>query len=496
MSKPSVIEKAKNLILVVLFLSTVLLLYFFWGNISFDNLRLPASQDAAVPPDMGSFLKPEQITVNFGAETYTVLPPGDIWYNDTKNDQDSFAEELGRFGPAENVLVEEIPYEKYLKVKEYASIWARFNYDIPISDFCKNFGMSKPQSYDVIETVTEIGYSTAERGDSLYILDGKNQKTFRLVASPANDSDNKTGNTDFPALIDSIGAENNNIYYPVGSVLGISNDTLVPVSVQTNLKSFSFRQDFYSYQTEKIASMAEQYFGGNFDFVRKITEENGTIIYMYGYGQTVLIVNTDGSIEYKEEQAGNNAGQSFSDALETALQFIADHGSWESMSKAVLTPYLEDVIRDPNKEKGYRFIFGLEVNGTRLYYEKGAPVTVDVTSGQVTYYKRQLIDFDQKEIDSFKDDPKDDAFSVANLIAQNFKYIYDTLQQSGDVPATADQAAMFEDIASLVKDIRIGYMKPANNKSTEILPVWVVTVKDTNVYFDLYSADPVGYFKE
>jgi regulatory protein YycH of two-component signal transduction system YycFG len=242
--------------------------------------------------------------------------------------------------------------------------------------------------------------------------------------------------------------------------------------------------------------MAQQYFGGNFDFVRKITEENGTIIYMYGYGQTVLIVNTDGSIEYKEEQTENTPGQSLSDALETALQFVADHGSWESMGKAELTPYLEDVVRDPNKEKGYRFIFGLEVNGTRIYYENGAPVIVDVTSGQVTYYKRQFIDFDQKEIDSTKNDPKDDAFSVANLIAQNFKYIYDTLLQFGEVPATADQAAMFEDIASLVKDIRIGYMKPANDKSTEILPVWVVTVKDTNVYFDLYSADPVGYSKE
>lgn len=496
MSKPNVIEKAKNLILVVLFLSTVLLLYFFWGNISFDNLKIPTAQEAEAPPDMGSFLKPEQITVNFGTDTYTVLPPGDIWYNDPKNDQDSFAEELGRFGPAENVLVEEITYENYRKVMQFASIWARFNYDIPITDFCKNFNMSKPQSYDVIETVTEIGYSTAERGDSLYILDGKNQKTYRLVASTGKDSDNKTGNTDFPALIDSIGTGNNNIYYPVGSVLGISNDTLVPVSVQTNLKSFSFRQDFYSYQTEKITSMAQQYFGGNFDFVRKITEENGTIIYMYGYGQTVLIVNTDGSIEYKEEQTGNNSGQSFSDALETALQFIADHGSWESMGKAELTPYLEDVVRDPNKGKGYRFIFGLEVNGTRLYYENGAPVIVDVTSGQVTYYKRQLIDFDQKEIDSIKDDPTDDAFSVANLIAQNYKYIYDTLLQSGEVPATADQAAMFEDIASLVKDVRIGYMKPAGEKNTEILPVWVMTVKDTNVYFDLYNADPVGYAKE
>lgn len=496
MAKPNVIEKAKNLILVVLFLSTVLLLYFFWGNLSFDNVKLPVLQSTETPLETVSLLQPDRITVNFGADAYTVLPPADVWYNGPDSDQDSFVKELGRFGPAENILVEEIPYDKYRKVMEYESIWARFNYDIPTADFCSYFNMSKPQSYDAIETVTEIGYSTAEKGDSLYILDGKNQKTYRLVAAAVKDSDNKTGNTDFPAFIKSIGDKGYEMYYPVGSVLGVSNDTLAPLSVQTNLKSFSFRQDFYSYQIEKIASMAEPYFGGNFDFVRNITEGNGTVIYMYGYGQTVLIVNTDGSIEYKEERTTDTAGQSFSDALETAAKFVSEHGAWESMGKSKLTPYLEDVIRDPNKEKGYRFIFGLEVNGNRLYYEKGKPVIVDVKSGQVTYYKRQFIDFDQKEIDSISESSSDEAFSAANLIAQNYKHIYDILFQSGDVTETADQAVMFENIASLVKDMRIGYVKPADSESTEIRPVWVVKVKNTDIYFDLYSAEPVGYSKE
>lgn len=495
MGKPNVIEKAKNLILVVLFLSTILLLYFFWGNISFNNFIISPPQEAETQTEAVSLLKPEHITVNFGGDTITVLPPGEIWHTAPSSDKDSFVKELERFGPAEDVLVEEITYEKYLQVMKYTSIWADFSYDIPISDFCSFFKMSKTQSYDVIETVTEIGYSTAAKGDSLYILDGKNLKTYRLVAGTAKDSDNKTGNTDFPAFIDSIGAAGYNMYFPLG-YLGVSNDTLVPVSAQSNLKSFSFRQDFYSYQTDKVASLAEQFFGGNLDFVRRIVEENGTVIYMYGYGETVLIVNTDGSIEYKEEQTGNGGGQSFSDALETAITFVEDHGSWQSLGGTELTPYLADVILDPNKEKGYRFVFGLEVNGSRLYYENGAPIIIDVISGQVTYYKRQLIDFDQDELDSVKASTPDDAFSAANLIAQNFKYIYDILLQSGDVTATSDLNVMFEDVASLVKDMQIGYVKPADKDSTEIQPVWIVTVKDTDVYFDLYSADPVGYSKE
>ncbi len=491
MSKPNVIENIKNISLVVLFLTTVLLLYFFWGNISFDGLKSPSIQVTGEVPETAVILRPEQIILNFGAENYTVVPPGELWYNNKETG--SFVEELVRFGPAENILVEEITYEKYQQVKGIKSIWASFNYAIPISDFCSNFGITKLQSYDVIETVTEIGYSTADRGNSLFIYDGKNRKQYRLLAEDPKDQDNK-GNTKFPALIDSIEAEGYNIYYPISSYLGIANDTLVPLSVEANLRSFPFLQDTYSYQTEKISVIAEKFFGGNFDFVRKITEENGTVIYMYGYGQNVLIVNTDGSVEYKETQlSGNTMEQSFSGALETALNFIASHGAWESFEGAKLTPHLKNAIPLPNNEKGYRFTFDIEINGNRLYYEEGEPVTVDVISGQVIYYKRHFIDFDQEDIEAVETYTAENAFSAVNLIAQNCKYIYSLLHQSGEVNETSDLDVMLNEIAALVKDMKIGYVKLADKEATEIPPVWVVTVNDTEFYFDLYTADPIGY---
>ncbi|HWQ79387.1 MAG TPA: hypothetical protein VN381_11245 [Anaerovoracaceae bacterium] len=489
MSKSGLIEKAKNVSLVVLFLSTVLLLYFFWGNITFDEFRSSTTEAAGWAPEAASLMKPERIVINFG-DNYTVTPAGDIWRNDTE--KDSFVEELGRFGPAENIRVEEISQDQYLQVMKFQSIWAEFNYDIPLADFCDNFNIQKPQSYDVIETVTSIGYSAAQGGNSLFICDGKNDKHYRLVAEEAGNA----GNTEFPAFIAFIAAEGYNIYYPAGSQMGVENDTLVPLSVKTNLKGFPFRQDIYSYQNEKISAIAEQFFGRNFDFVRTIMEENGTVIYMYGYGQNVLIVNTDGSIEYKEGQSEDVKDQSFSGSLETAVSFVANHGSWESLSSAGLTPYLKDVIRDPDDKDGRRFIFGLEVNGSRLYYEEGDPFVVDVTSGQVTYYKRHLIEINPEDIEAIETASIEDAFSTANLIAQNYKYIYNILLPSGEVKATANEDEMFDIIAALVKDMKIGYVKPAGEMAAEIRPAWIVSVSDTVIYFDLYDADPIGYSKE
>ena len=486
MSRPKMIEKAKNISLVVLFLSTVLLLYFFWGNISFETQTSNPSSDAKIP-ETAYLIQPNQITVNFGADSYTVIPEGesDIWCNAAK--EDCMVTEIDRFGQADNILVTEIPYSQYQEAMKYRSILASFNYNIPMADFCLNFNIEKPQSYDAIETVTSVGYSTGSP-ESLLIYDGKNEKYYWL----ATDSDH----TKFGALIDKIESSGYNIYYPAKTYLGGKNDTLVPLTVNTNLKKFSFRQDAYSYQTEKINTIAENFFGGNFDFVRKITEDNGTIIYMYGYGQNVLVANTDGSLEYKEEQTSNDSGQSFLDALKIGVQFVADHGSWESLGGAKLTPYLKAVALNPNNKDGYRFVFGMEVNGTKLFYEESDPIIIDVNSGQVTYYKRNMIDFDQKDLDTIAASSADPAFSPINLIAQNYQYLYNIVIQSGGVNASLDQAAVFEDVASLITKMQVGYIRLADKESTEIQPVWVVTLNGINVYFDLYSAEPIGYNKE
>ncbi len=498
MSKPIWIEKTKSVILVVLFLSTVLLLYFLWGNISFDDFKPSSVKPVSGAPDTADLMRPEQIIVSFGADNYTVLLPGEIWYDRSNNG--GFVGELGKFGPAENTLVEEIAKDKYLQIRSLRSIWAEFQYDIPLKDFCDNFKMKKSQNYDVIETVTEIGYSTVDGNQSLFILDGKNNKHYRLFSDISKGSENQPVKTEFPELIDSVEAAGFSIYYPVGQLSGIKNETLVPLAIKTSLKSFPYRQESYSYQTEKISDMAEEFFGGNFDFVRKITEENGTVIYMYGYGQTVLIVNTDGSIEYKEEPTASSGGQSLTEALDIAINFVSSHGfSWEPMEDAGFSMYLKDVLSTSGKEKGYRFIFGLEINGNRLYYERGEPIVVEVVSGQVTYYNRNMIDFDMEDLGAIDADASQDSydtFSAVNLIAQNYRYIYDILLLSEEVHAVSEKEEMFEIVSSMVNNMQTGYVKPDRGENMEIQPAWIVRIGDIEVYFDLYTAEPIGYSRQ
>lgn len=245
--------------------------------------------------------------------------------------------------------------------------------------------------------------------------------------------------------------------------------------------------------------MAERFFGESFDFIRKITEDNGKTIYMYGYGQKVLIVNTDGSFEYKEELLIENSSEiKFFDALDTALQFVAAHGSWQSLDGAKMKPYLKNVLIDPNKKKSYQFTFGMKTNGTPLFYERGESIVVEVTLGQVTYYRRNMIDFDQEEIDAIESMSSNDTYSPINMIAQNCEYIYDILLEKGQESFETDKNQIFNKVSSLITNMQIGYVKPADSFTTnnKVKPVWVVTLDKVNIYLDLYSAEPIGYSQE
>ena len=60
----------------------------------------------------------------------------------------------------------------------------------------------------------------------------------------------------------------------------------------------------------------------------------------------------------------------------------------------------------------------------------------------------------------------------------------------------ADNPDMFEAVASAINNMQIGYVRMADNETTDIYPSWIVSINDIDVYFDLYNAEPIGYMKK
>lgn len=483
----NIIEKIKDIVLVVLVFTTILLLYFLWGNESLETFMFnDEEKENAV--GIESVLLPDQIVFGLGTEDYTVaLQNKDFVWNDL------ILKTFVNFSKDANILAEEISEIQYKEVMSYPSVIAKFKYDIPFSGFCETYDIKKPQSYDSIGSLSEIGFSEGSP-ESAFIYDRNRDKYYRLV-----------GNADlkmFSRIEEKLSDVEFTTYYTLKTFLGEEsrNETLIPVELPGAISPISYEIDREEQGTPVISRLAETFFGENFDFVRKIEESNGTTIFMYGYGQKVLIINpNDGSLEYKQDvNLDSTESVTMTEALETALNFIGCHSGFRTLDGQETNLYLENVSYIGDKRSGYRFEFSIYADGNKIFYQENKAVIVEVMNGQVGYYRRELINFSDydKSVPAVAEAP-----SAINMLAANYEYIKAALVEKGAIDKLQERELTFEELANEIEGLDIGYLKPAvqlsengraKNNSGQLIPVWAVEIKDFMFYFDLYTGEPQG----
>lgn len=484
MGKPKKTERLKDLLLVVLFFSTMLLLYFFWDS-PMETFKLPEiipdEEEVAEAPSFHEVTLPVEIIVNFGSGVYTVL---------NNNEYDAWNRCLAAVnsvGREEAFAVESITKEQYDRIMEFRSIRFEFAYDIPFDSFCINYQIKNIQNPEQIKIFNKIGYS-AGSGESIFICDETNGRYYRLISD--------VNQASMEVLISEIEAKGFINYYPLGTVVGTGSKTAVPLSVETGLSEIEYEPEFTTQDAEILREFAQTFFGESFDFVRRIEESKGTIIYMYGYGQKILTVSSDGNVEYKEKAIASGVQQDYFTALNSALQFVASHGGWSSFNGTEMAPYVKYASAiEKEKKKGYRYIFGMEINGEKLFYEDSEIIVVEIFGGQITYYTRKMISVDSAAIEQQGLQTEREAFSAVNMIAQNYKYLHAVLSNEGYEFKETGEEGLFEAVSNLIEYVEIGYVKlvPNYTMNDELIPAWIVMIDGMTVYFDLYDAKPLGY---
>ena len=273
---------------------------------------------------------------------------------------------------------------------------------------------------------------------------------------------------------------------------------LLPLSIQSNLLEIPYKAETPALNKEKVLEMAESFFGESFDFVRKMTDSKSRTIYMYGYGQKTFTINNNGAFEYKEENDDTStASLDFYDSLNTALRFVSAHGDWKSLDGSQLFPYLKNVeTLESERKKGYRFTFGMKLEDYEVEYEAGDPVKIEIWGKQVTAYSRNLIHFDDSVINALRSAAYRDTFPAVNVVAVKYEYIdklYSNKTKNKFIPAGSESDGSFESVAEAIEDIKIGYVKKKDLQEQTVVPVWILTLPGVDIYFDLYTADPIGH---
>ncbi|MEG1929507.1 MAG: hypothetical protein RR131_00065 [Anaerovorax sp.] len=468
-------------------LSTILLLYFFWSDTTLEDVSHYAKTPikATAPIEV---IVPDDIEISFGGGVYALLTTekSDIWYA-----QDSalisMMGEFKRFSNTANLAVEEITKEQYDQVMSYRSIKANFSYSLDFEGLCEAYHVKWANSYDVVEFLNTLGYSEGSK-ESMFVYDGNHKKYYRIF------SDNKNS-SQLSQIISHV--ENDSyevyVYYPMDAFLGNESQVLIPTALNMSLAKYPYRQELYVDETEKIQKAAQGFFGESLDFIRKITEGNGAITYMYGYGKKVLIANIDGTLEYKEEMRGESyVSQKQFEALQTALEYIAYHGQWPTSEGVEVRPYLKNVepISNSDKETGYTFTFGMQLDGQSILYDQGEMISVTVLGGQVTYYKRDGVIISQGTNPSVERE----LLSPINMLAQSYEIIHEAALEQGIIPQGSEkQAYTFEDTAKTIEKVDTGYFVNRGNQqgAGKMKPAWIVTVGKKNLYFDLYTNEPL-----
>ena len=126
-----------------------------------------------------------------------------------------------------------------------------------------------------------------------------------------------------------------------------------------------------------------------------------------------------------------------------------------------------------------------------VFYEQGIPLAVEVVNGQVTYYQRNLIQYDLPEVQDVSVQT-----NVANVIASNYTAIYQLLNPQ-EAMTRAPKEEWFDEVVAGINDARLGYFRSVSNAESaerqEMVPAWVVTVNNRlRVFFDVNSGELLG----
>jgi len=452
------IEIIKSILLVVLLLFTILLLYFFWGRDVFQNfIKEDLPRHEAM--NAAELLQPGRIEIGFGGGDFTV----------TDGKFQTIMDCFKGFSDSRNLSVEEITKERYKEVMQAGFIKAVFDYYAPFSAVCEANGIDRIPGSDAIDAVGELGYAS-DFDDRLFVFDSKGDKYYRIIGSSTNG---------FEALKNEISEMEKDYiaYYPLAMIAGgAENNTLCPLSFECDIHDLACYPEDFSSKPEGTGDLIKGFFSDNFDFVRRIEQESGTLIYMYGYGRIVVTAHDSGALEYRredDERTRTIPQLRYLDALERASSFIAAHGAFEVKSGDIFTPYIKEVIIDPDGKKGYRFTFGIRINGARIYYESGAPMVVDVTGGRVSYFRRNLINVGENDQDERK---SREVYPAINVLADNIEHMGET---------------SFEELVEKVTGFDCGYVKTNRNRNT-LAAAWVISIDGRKFYFGLDDGKPIG----
>lgn len=444
-------EIIKSVVLVVLFFTTILLLYLIWGNSGSVSMNLS---------DLIPTTKQEEVYIS----AKDALLPAEIYYTGgdgafmrisaIKESYEAYNEAMIKLCNQGSAMITEITKEQYKEATEkYESTQILFgsNVQVPFSEYCSLYGINRTSSFANVSAINAIAFSSAAP-DSVLLKDPYSGKYFRLVGE-VTDASFKNLNVTGPADI---------TYYDVSAILGEGGGCLFPLQASSALSGTTYKGS-YDGSEEIRAEIARSIFRDDFSFVRRMSDNFDNYTFLYGYGQKSLTINASGNVSYKEEVSGGDSAGFMGD-LETAVNFAENAVGFKNDSFRYVLGEAFTIGSGRTASHVYNFI--QQTNDGFKFFTPGYSLRIQVDGGKVSYFSAESV-IPDGNISDLRVEP---AANPANAIAA-------ALDKTLDLKLLAENMV---------------FMTPGlfPQHDGTLAPVWCLALHDMGYYYyDLYTGE-------
>ncbi|QZY55149.1 two-component system activity regulator YycH [Crassaminicella profunda] len=479
-------ENFKTILLTMLFILSVALNQQLWERISLTKIIPSIRQTETIEvksqgniDNISDILSPQSFCINFGGGLHTLIyADGYGMWNGTLQ---TLKDEIHK----EDIKVEQINKDLWEEARKFRSIEMKFGYNMPVNLLREI--IEEEERIDKVEAFDSILISSKD--DTSIYMANQAEGNYYIIKS-------KQTNNPVLNIIKNIEENGYDAYYATQDIYPVENKNLMPIELNDDIHEVKVVQEIDPTNEGQVESFAGTFFGENLDFVRKIRETSGSVIFMYGYGQKELKIDDLGVLQYIEKIDPEKSSKNISseDALKIALRFINDHGSWANTDV-----YLKNV--EVTQKNRYIFSFGYRINGLPVYYKTenkqkmmDEAVQVEVLGEQVVYYKR-FLKREKIAIKLLEKQENMTVLSAPQILDMNFSFIKGDFLRTIDKDVTMDQEDISEKVLSSIRQVEIGYYNRLAQEPNKLIPIWIIKTDNMIYYFDGYNGRMINRVK-
>lgn len=459
-------EQIKTLILTILVIMSIIFTQKIWFYSPMKLLQSDTSIQEKhldkIAEIRNQVIMPKSIIVSFGNNYYTKIEEGieEVWQESKPVLSNYFIEEP-----------EIIPttYEKYRENSRLKSIELEFGKNVPSVLVSSIFDTVDNKIVSNVKEIKKILITASNKG-IIYII-GKDGNVYEIKL------EKQEGNRQQLTLVDAIQATNYVKYYPL--FVDVDNYTIMPLSYEKPIGQVFVESATNPNDETMTQERVKTFFNDSLDFVKTIRETSGALVYMYGYGEKGVRINSKGRLEYTEEKSSISSTNVLK-ALDTAIEFMLKH---EEFSGDL---YLEEIKHQ--EDKAYFFGFGYRIGEFPIAFNSSSmkyPIEVEVYGDKVKSYRS----FIRNTMDLPKVNPNNSILLPQQIIEEHIGLLQSNYLTDNKEVEIQDKEVLGY-IERNIGNIEVMYYDTLEDAKRQLLlPVWRIQVDKREYYFDSYNGE-------